>query len=618
MSNFLRGGQVTAHKVRMLIQVVKIIIKLSFLALIISLIYSLSANISIKEWRLIPAIIKSYIWHDIDSRSYVSYYDELRVSTISNFLRSSSFGIFEQKFTSAISDFKSKAIIVLFIAQAVVIIFFWLRGKQIKLSNYLRGSFLISEKELRHNIVKYNKQFKGLTSYKLANIPFPATGKGKNYTPGEQAHSLILGATGAGKTRVIQDLVAQLEKHQQKAIIVDIKGDYISYFYNAKRGDVILNPLDKRGANWSFFKEASLLTGFETIAKTLITDNSKEQFWSNAARRIFCEMAKLYWFDGLSLSEFTDKVLNQDLAQLEKILANTSAKHLVDSKADRTVVCVLMMLAVHLSPLKLYTKTNDIFSIKDWIQDNLQNNFLFISTSSQVKESLNPLVQMQIDIAINSLCSARQSLEQKTVWFILDELPYFDKPIISLKDGLATSRSFGGAFVLGSQDMSSLSKIYGHDLSRVIANNCRNKLIMNIDDSYTAKWCSDLLGEAEVEEWNEGLSYGAHEVRDGISAGRHKSITQAVLASEFSKLRVGESYIKMPGFQPALINFNAKDISPKSNGFEPNQELIELLRVSVEDAVRKRQIFENIIASDKKSPESSKEIDKKLEDLTYF
>lgn len=616
MSNFLRGGQVVAHKIRMFNQVMKILVRLTIFVTTFTFIFTIFSEYKKEDWNLIPVVAKDEFSQQMQRiPSLLELAKNEHVSRKSNYI---SFYYHQKnkqnvidKFHATFAKFIKSTEKALAIGLCLTIAFFCWKGRMLKANNRLRGSFLKTTTELKNEINLHNRKFTNLIKVTLADIPYAATGKhNAYYTPGEQSHTLILGATGSGKTIVIGDLVSQLSRRKQKAIIVDIKGDYIKYFYDPARCDIILNPLDSRGENWSFFSEANILTGFDTVAKTLISDSSKDQFWINAARRVFSEMARLYSDENLSMAEFVDKILNTDIATLEKLLKDTSAKHLVDSTADKTVTCILMMLAVHLSPLKLYTKKsnakktedtkNNNFSITNWINDDTQNNFLFISTSAEAKESLNPLVQTQVDIAINVLCSIKKNTD-KQVWFILDELPYFDRSLPNLKDGLATSRSFGGVFVLGAQDMSSLSKIYGYELSRVIANNCRNKLIMNIDDGYTANWCSDIMGEGEVEEWQEGMSYGAHAARDGVNVNTNRTLRRVVLATEFSQLKTGQGYIKMAGFDPALINFRNCHFDTKAPGFIENTELKETLRLSLELAQTKRRELEIMLAEQNRS-----------------
>jgi type IV conjugative transfer system coupling protein TraD len=610
MSNFLRGGQVTAHRVRMTFQVIRIMVRITLCVMLLTIFLTFKNNIESYEWKMIPALLAKYTFQDLNPEKTVAYTNKWGIELkekVKYLAWNSDFTYVEKHFSHVFLISVKRLIWVVFFSLSFAMIYFWIRGRVLQTNNQIRGSFLISEKELRNKVTKHNRKFIGLKSYTFADIPYFATGKSKSYTPGEQAHTLVLGATGSGKTKVIQDLVQQIDAHGSKAIIVDIKGDYIRHFYDSSRGDVILNPLDKRGANWSFFKETDVLKGFDTIAKTLIPDSYGDPFWANSARMLFSALASLYSNKNLSIAEFSRTVLNTDLETLEKQLKNSKAKHLVNQKADKTVACVLMMLSVYLAPFRLYNKSNNIFSIKDWVNDQSKNNFLFISTSPDVKGSLNPLVQMQVDLAINALCSSKSTTNQQ-VWFILDELAYFDGGITNLKDGLTTSRSFGGAFVLGAQDLSSLSKIYGNDLSRVITNNCRTKFIMNVDDSYTSKWCSDLFGEGEVEEWREGLSYGAHQMRDGVTSNRTNVLKKTILSSEFSQLSTGSGYMKLPEFHPALVKFREFYLEDKTESFIENEQLKKTLKKEMKKAKSDREELEKEMLAAKGNIEEGKEI----------
>ncbi len=593
MSNFLRGGQVTAHRFRMMLQVMRIILRVTLVVIVITVYMTFKNNVTSYDWQLVPAIIKKYTFTDINPDKFVVYKNKWGIevgSSIRNLQHNEEFQYVEWKFVRVF--WMSVKSIIWVIAGSLIfsILFFWSRGRSLQANNELRGSFLLTESELLARANRHNSKLDVVKQYKIASIPYPATGRKGSYTPGEQSHTLILGSTGSGKTKIIQDLVRQIEERKTKAIIVDIKGDYISHFYNASRGDIILNPLDERGSNWNFFCETDVLRGFDTIAKALISDDSRDPFWSNAARQVFSELSRIYNDDTMSLAEFADKIVNTSSKDLEKLLANTPAKYLVDSTADKTVACVLMMLSIYLAPFRLYRKKDKVFSISQWIKDHNQNNFLFISSLAEAKEILNPLVQMQLTIAINALCSINNNAQplKKQIWFIIDELPYFDQGLPKLKDGLTMSRSFGGAFVLGAQDMSSLSKIYSHDLARVIANNCRNKLIMNVDDSYTAKWCSELLGDGEVEEWHEGLSYGAHSMRDGVSSNKTRRLHRTVLPAEFAQLRTGEGYLKLPELNPALIKFKDYYITPRTKGLIEDESLKQILAEEEKKAKEKR------------------------------
>ena len=107
------------------------------------------------------------------------------------------------------------------------------------------------------------------------------------------------------------------------------------------------------------------------------------------------------------------------------------------------------------------------------------------------------------------------------MWIILDEIGSLQQ-MPSLLDGLAQTRQFGGAFILSLHSISQLKSIYGKDKTDTITSLCRNKLFFAGADDETAEYCSQNLGHQEIEEVKEGLSYGANEIRDGVSLNNHK------------------------------------------------------------------------------------------------
>jgi len=61
---------------------------------------------------------------------------------------------------------------------------------------------------------------------------------------------------------------------------------------------------------------------------------------------------------------------------------------------------------------------------------------------------------------------------------------------------------------------------------------------------------SQMLGEQEVKEAVEGISYGAHQMRDGVSLNEQKQFKPVVSANDIMNLDDLEAYIKLPGNLP--------------------------------------------------------------------
>lgn len=602
MSDLIRGGQITFHKFRMLMQVMKMLSRVTIVLVLVSITYAYYQNISIVEWNIGFSWVKKDIIKSFKDENYkITYrnqYNKLRSIRIKEFESDPYIKKTINKFETVLYKGLFIAAIMLAVVIGGMLVFFWFRGRNIKLSKNIRGIFLNTERRLRKEIKKHNGGFKGYKPFTLANFEYPINGRKESFSSGEQSHTMLLGATGAGKTSIIKDLIYQLHLRNQKAIIIDVKGDFIKNFYRPKRGDIILNPLDKRGRNWSIFNETNPLKGFSTIAKSLLPKDSKgDPIWIEAARAVLAELANLYVSEGLSMSEFGDKIFKSSLSTLVDLLEKTSASKVINEDIEKAALSVLMVLSTYLRPLKLYRSAEDCFSITDWVNDQSQQNFLFISSRADVKEDLNPLISTQVDIAVTALRSLKQESNIPKIWFIMDELPYFEQSIPSLKDGLAMSRSYGGCFVLGTQDMSSIAKIYSEETARSIANNCKTKIFMNIQGKEIAQWCSDSLGEGEVEEWNEGLSYGSHEMRDGIQVNRNRIIKKAVLPSELMMLKSGEGFISFSGFEPARFRFGNSIFKSIAESYEENTELVDLFRQELEEGEDRRKEIELKLSS---------------------
>ena len=59
-------------------------------------------------------------------------------------------------------------------------------------------------------------------------------------------NGIIAGETGSGKTQLIMQILRQIRDRGDSAIVYDPACEYIQRFYDEKRGDVVLNPLDER------------------------------------------------------------------------------------------------------------------------------------------------------------------------------------------------------------------------------------------------------------------------------------------------------------------------------------------------------------------------------------
>ena len=421
------------------------------------------------------------------------------------------------------------------------------RGGRTKKSNFIRGREITSNKDLNKKIAKANGKEKINDSYTIAGITYPPRG--------ETEHLMLAGTTGTGKTVVIKDLLRQIKERGDKAIVYDYTGAFVEGYYDPAK-DIIINPFDKRSKSWCLLKEVDDEAEFETIAEALIggSDAISDPFWPNGARLIFSELCKLQYRKGNLKTQDLYKHFSLPVKKLNKVLKNTLARNFTDPNSEKTTLSLLMLMTTYLQGLQYIENKNNDFSIKKWLLNREQNNILFLSSKSSLHSTVQPLISAMMDIAINNLGELPVGNKSKT-WVIFDEVASLNH-LPSLEKGLTVSRNFGGCFVIALQSISQLTRRYGPQDAETIASNCSSKIILKAGNNDTAKWASQLIGTQEIEEYREGLSYGAHEMRDGVNLSKHKSERTVALASEILSLPKFTGYALMTGGYPvAKIDF---------------------------------------------------------------
>jgi hypothetical protein len=114
------------------------------------------------------------------------------------------------------------------------------RFRQMKYGRVLRGPLMLSPKEFNKVQKGDGIGFKTTESIKMMRIPLRK----------EAQHLQLMGDTGVGKTQLIMQCLRQIRQRGDSAIVYDPACEYIQRFYDAGRGDIVLNPLDTRCPYW--------------------------------------------------------------------------------------------------------------------------------------------------------------------------------------------------------------------------------------------------------------------------------------------------------------------------------------------------------------------------------
>lgn len=595
IKDFTRGGQTTLHTIRMVSQVVRWMLHIYLVSVIGIFAFSVFTETTSTQRH----VLTQYYWIKVKS-------DFLEPAELVTFTNPSGFksrvpaqlvlnnkDILRDKtqFEGVLLKATKFSGFLFLALSLMLIIFFRRKGKHLRSSKRLRGGSIATTKQLAKIVRK-----QGRSDYRLGGIPYPQNA--------ETLHTFIAGGPGQGKTVEIKNLIEQIREKGDRAVIYDKMGVYVKEFFDP-RTDTILNPLDKRCPNWNIFNEVRRPTDFDTIAAALIPKQKDipDPFWVDAARTVFSSTAlKLYLEENKNNSILLQTLLNTDIKKLGEVVKQTAANKLVTEGSDKTAICVLAVLSNYVKSLMFFQEradTQNSFSIRNWVDNG--SGLLFVTSRGDQHETVRPLISMWIDTVVNQLLSLEQSRDRR-FWVILDELPSLHK-LPSLMSGLAESRQFGGSFVLSMQTLNQLRDIYGHDGAGAISGLCANRLVLGSPDKQTSDWVAQSLGSIELEEFREGLSYGASEIRDGVSLSESTAVRQLVLGSEIQTLDPLNGYLKFSGNYPvAKVLLKPKDRHETSKGFIPN--------------MTDSEAFKALDAWMRRLPESVKEFDEiKLDSL---
>ncbi len=341
----------------------------------------------------------------------------------------------------------------------------------------------------------------------------------------------------------------QLRKRGDKVILYD-KGCSFTPIYFRESEDVLLNPFDSRCANWDLWAEALEAADFENMAESQIPMQGNDPFWVNAPRTIFASAAYTMQDDpDRSIMKLLDLLMVGDLADLTRYLEGTEAASLADEKIEKTALSLRTILTTYLKSLRylagLEGSDKPAFSIRNWINDDSQRGWLFISSHATQHALMRPLLSMWLSMASLALLSLPEN-RQRRIWFIVDELPSLHK-LPQLPETIAEVRKFGGCFVLGMQSYAQLEKVYGMQAAKEMFDLLNTRFFFRSPSAPMAKIVSEELGEQEIEEMRENYSYGANTIRDGISIGRQRVTRRVVIHPEIMGLKDLQCYLRLPG-----------------------------------------------------------------------
>lgn len=543
---FTQGGQTDLHKLHMIRQVIWATCKIALFSSAALFVLMLFYEQSWQDYYFLGAFYKALLRAQLDFLPR-GFFDTTWIKVGNQWIEAYDVALIKHPLYAKFAVRMQAHVLHLFFVSAwvFVLIFtliscFWVwRGKGRQKTKVLKGYELVKPKALIKRIHKI-----GASNIRIADISMPFGA--------ECEHMMMTGTTGAGKTNAIHHLLAQIRALNHKAIIIDTNGGFVSRFFNPER-DKLLNPFDDRTESWDLWQECREEYDFDEFAQSLIPTDKYDSFWTKAAQQLFSTAAlKMKKNPTRSIEKLLHSLLTKPLKECVQEYENTYVSTYLDPAIEKTAMGIRATLVSALKNLKFLENKSQPdqkqFSIRAWMENDKKAGWLFLSALPTQRETLKPLMSAWLSISVKSLMSMGENPDRR-LWFIVDELASLNR-IPILAQGLAEVRKYGGCFVLSFQDLHQLDVLYGTQAARTLGALTGTKLVFRLD-SYAAKQIAEAFGEQEVLEANESISFGAHQMRDGVSLSAQQHIRPLISPSEIMKLNNLEAYLKFPRNLPA-------------------------------------------------------------------
>jgi len=403
------------------------------------------------------------------------------------------------------------------------------RRKQLRYGRRLRGPEMLTPKEFTLRVEGDGIGIKTDRMKAMIRIPKRA----------EAQHMQIIADTGGGKTVILLQILRQIKHRGDSAIVYDPARDFVRRFYDPKRGDVILNPLDKRCPYWGPSEELRRRSEAKALAVSLFQppQDRRGEFFIESPQKIFAFLMAY----GPTPEELVKWM--SDPQEIDRRLKGTEHAHLINPTAHEQRSGVLGSLGLVADSLRLLPKKgegNGEWSAREWAET--RQGWIFITSLPTEREALKPLHSLWIDLLVLRLLNEPKE-GQKRVWFVIDELASLQK-LPQLHTAITENRKSNNPVILGFQGKAQLEVLYGH-LAEVMLSQPATSIWLKTKEPAASEWVSKFIGKVEIERLRETHF-------DGSRAGRNftldRQIEPLVMESEISGLADLHAYMKFENY----------------------------------------------------------------------
>ena len=450
----------------------------------------------------------------------------------------------------------------------------WRRRRDPDGKDHLRGLRLLSRRQ-------HNRQTNGtwLTrTYRRLTAETPGIKLGSATLPRklETEHIVILGNTGSGKSTIQRQVLYQIQERGEPAIIFDPDREYVQEFYYERRQDIILNAVDVRCPFWipwfelrDQFKPIDAASLAASIIRGRPQNDTQEYFQRNARALVRGMFEAIPVKDRDNLEVFAD-FLKQSRDQLRAQLERTKAPAAIidpgahDSGGGTGIIGVTDAAIEGFGYMPRRDQTERTWSARQWAAD--PRGWIFLTSDSTTKDAVQALQGIWLDSLVRWLMDRRVATPH--VWLFMDECPAMGFQPLLIE--LATrGRKRNLSLVMCAQSVSQLRQIYQHDGAVTLISAPSTKVVLRIDETEMAEWCSQQLGSREVERLQMTQLAGLSAYREGINLQPQRTVERLILADEIKLLPPLHGYLCIAGHDRTSITIPERHLDARQPALIP-------------------------------------------------
>ncbi|MBB5712754.1 type IV secretion system DNA-binding domain-containing protein [Sphingomonas xinjiangensis] len=393
---------------------------------------------------------------------------------------------------------------------------------------------LIGDEAARHGLVRFG------------SVPMPPDV--------ETLHSLICASTGTGKTVALRQLLGDIRRRGDRAIVIDAGHDLSRTF--RRDDDLVLAAGEEGSLGWDLRNEIRKPSEWARFVAAVVPaiGSGESSEWTRKAQSFLTAICEQVGAETTN-AELLEIATAWKAEALSQILERTPAASLLAEGGDRYLVSVRNNLGEKLASWR-YGKSGD-FSLRSYMTGD-DRRWLWLPYRDMEKGTQGPAIAAWIDmLVLAGLERADQSATHRT-WIIIDELDSIGI-IGGLKEAVTRLRKSNVAVVAAIQDLSQLVERYGRETAQTLFGCFSNRLFLRCIASDLAEKVAKELGEAEYEEIRTQTARSRNrQAQSRTSTGENTSFSSQYtrspvqLATEIRNLPVRTGFVTFAGINRVM------------------------------------------------------------------